>query len=127
MPIQIDGSSQSAQEQNTLDTLVREAGRFADQAQRVTSQIDDFLRKHKAGGFGSDLGSASGDEYVTASTESVPVSRYRKMLKAACSYAVVIGNMSQSEADSLLQEAYGNDSETVVPSDQIKGLTDQWV
>jgi hypothetical protein len=49
------------------------------------------------------------------------------MLKAACSYSVVVGEMTQSEADSLLQEAYGNDTETTVPADQISVLTDQWV
>jgi hypothetical protein len=35
--------------------------------------------------------------------------------------------MSQSEADTLLQEAYGNTSETTVSADQISNLTDQWV
>jgi hypothetical protein len=52
---------------------------------------------------------------------------YRKMLKAATSYSVVVGKMTQNEADTLLQEAYGNDTETTVPADQISDLTDQWV
>jgi len=127
MPIQIDGSSQTAQEQNVLDTLTREAGSFASQARRVTDQISEFLRVHKASGMGPEIGAAPGAEYVTASSNSVPVELYRKMLKAACSYSVVVGEMTQSEADTLLQEAYGNSSETTVSADQISALTDQWV
>jgi len=127
MPIQIDGGSQTAQEQNVLDTLTREAGSFADQARRVTDQISEFLRVHKASGMGPEIGAASGSEYVTASSNSVPAALYRKMLKAACSYSVVVGEMTQSEADTLLQEAYGNDTETTVTADKISDLTDQWV
>jgi hypothetical protein len=127
MPIQIDGSSQSAQEQDTLDSLTQGAGRFAQQARAVTNQINKFIRKHKAAGFGPEIGSASADEYITASPESIPVRRYRKMLKAATSYAVVTGELTQSEADSLLQEAYGNSTETTVPASEISDLTDQWV
>lgn len=127
MPIQIDGSSQTAQEQNVLDTLTREAGSFASQARRVTDQIAEFLRVHKASGMGAAIGNASASEYVTASSDSVTVEMYRKMLKAATSYSVVVGEMTQSDADTLLQEAYGNDSETTVPADQISDLTDQWV
>jgi len=127
MPIQIDGNSQTAQEQNVLDTLTREAGSFADQARRVTDQISEFLRVHKASDMGPEIGAASGSEYVTASSDSVTVELYRKMLKAACSYSVVVGEMTQSEADALLQEAYGNGTETTVPAEQISDLTDQWV
>jgi len=127
MPIQIDGSQQKAQQQSTLNALTQEAGNFANQARRVTRQISEFLRMHKASGMGPDIGAASGSEYITGSSSSVTVGLYRKMLKAACSYSVVTGDMTQSEADSLLQEAYGNSSETTVPADQISGLTDQWV
>jgi hypothetical protein len=127
MPIQIDGNSQTAQEQNVLDTLTREAGSFAQQARRVTDQISEFLRVHKASGMGPEIGAASASEYVTAASNSVTVEMYRKMLKAACSYSVVVGEMAQSEADTLLQEAYGDDTETTVPADQISDLTDQWV
>jgi len=127
MPIQIDGSQQKAQQQSTLNSLTQEAGNFANQARRVTRQINEFLRMHKASGMGPNIGAASASEYLTGSSSSVTVEIYRKMLKAACSYSVVIGDMTQSEADTLLQEAYGNSSETTVPADQISGLTDQWV
>jgi hypothetical protein len=127
MPIQIDGSQQKAQQQSTLNSLTQEAGNFANQARRVTRQISEFLRMHKASGMGPDIGAASASEYLTGSSSSVTVEMYRKMLKAACSYSVVIGDMTQSEADTLLQEAYGNSSETTVPADQISALTDQWV
>jgi len=75
----------------------------------------------------AEIGSAPADEYVTASSNSVTVEKYRKMMKAAASYSVVVGQMTQSEADALLQEAYGNGTETTVPADQISDLTDQWV
>jgi hypothetical protein len=127
MPIQIGSSSQTAQEQNLLDKMTREAGNFAQQARRVTSQINDFLRVHQAAGYGASIGGASADEYLTASSDSVTVALYRKMLKAACSYAVVVGELSQAEADALLQEAYGNTDETTVAPENISDLTDQWV
>lgn len=61
------------------------------------------------------------------SHESVPVSRYRKMLKAVCSFAMLTRDFTESQANGIIQTAYGDDTETVVPSDEIKGLTDQWV
>jgi hypothetical protein len=105
MAIQIDGSAQTAQQQNVLDTMISEAGRFAQQARRVTTQITEFIRVHKASGLGEAIG----------------------ILKAACSYAVLVGEMDQSEANALLQQAYGNTSETTVPAEDISNLTNQWV
>ena len=127
MAIQIDGSAQTAQQQNVLDTMISEAGRFAQQARRVTTQITEFIRVHKASGLGEAIGAADGTDYVTASSSSVRVSLYRRILKAAGSYAVLVGVMDQSEANALLQQAYGNTSETTVPAEDISNLTNQGV
>jgi hypothetical protein len=67
------------------------------------------------------------NEIGMTSPDSVTVGKYRTMLKAACSYAVVIGELSQSKADTMLQTAYGNDTETTVSASEISSLTDQWV
>lgn len=127
MAIQIDGNTQTPQQQTRLDNLQLEIRRFVEAARRVTERLQSLMRKYNAMSVGDDLGAAASGEYVTDSNDSRLVSEVRKQIKAVASYAVIVGALTETEANAVVQEAYGNSSETVVAGTEIKGLTDEWV
>jgi hypothetical protein len=127
MPISVDGDPQAPQDENYLIDLQDRVDDFVFNSREVTSSVQALLRWIEGTSYLSDLGAAQADAFVTASSNSRTVGKVREQIKAVCSFAVLTGDLTESEANAILQTAYGNDSETVVPSDQIKGLTDQWV
>jgi len=127
MPISVDGDPQAPQDENYLIDLQDRVDDFVSNSREVTSSVQALLRWIEGTSYLSDLGAAQADAFVTASSNSRTVGKVREQIKAVCSFAVLTGDLTESEANGIIQTAYGNDSETVVASDQIKGLTDQWV
>jgi len=127
MPVQIGGDPQAPQDQNHLSNLQQNIEQFVRDARRVTDSVGDLLRFIEATNYLNEIGDASPDAFLTASSNARTVQKVREQIKAVCSFAVLTGDLTESEANGIIQTAYGNDTETVVPSDQIKGLTDQWV
>jgi len=127
MPISVDGDPQAPQDENYLIDLQDRVDDFVFNSREVTSSVQALLRWIEGTSYLSDLGAAQADAFVTASSNSRTVGKVREQIKAVCSFAVLTGDLTESEANGIIQTAYGNDSETVVASDQIKGLTDQWV
>lgn len=121
------GTSQSAQEQNQLDKLISKLDAFTRDARRLTETTKDLLVMYNALGHGADLGAANRSDYVTASSTARTVEKARMILKAAVSFALLRDDLTQAEADAILQEAYGNDTETTVPPDEIITLVNEWV
>jgi hypothetical protein len=127
MPISVDGDPQAPQDENYLIDLQDRVDGFVSNSRDVTNSVQALLRWIEGTSYLSDLGAAQADAFVTASSNSRTVGKVREQIKAVCSFAVLTGDLSESEANGIIQTAYGNDTETVVPSDEIKGLTDQWV
>jgi len=127
MPVQIGGDPQAPQDQNHLSNLQQNVEQFVRDARRVTDSVGDLLRFIEATNYLNEIGDAPADAFLTASSNARMVQKVREQIKAVCSFAVLTGDLTESEANEIIQTAYGNDTETVVPSDQIKGLTDQWV
>jgi hypothetical protein len=127
MPIAVDGDPQAPQDENYLIDLQDRVDDFVSNSREVTSSVQALLRWIEGTSYLSDLGAAQADAFVTASSNSRTVGKVREQVKAVCSFAVLTGDLTESEANGIIQTAYGNDTETVVASDQIKGLTDQWV
>jgi len=127
MPISVDGDPQAPQDENYLIDLQDRVDDFVSNSREVTSSVQALLRWIEGTSYLSDLGAAQADAFVTASSNSRTVGKVREQIKAVCSFAVLTGDLTESEANSIIQTAYGNDTETVVASNQIKGLTDQWV
>jgi len=127
MPVQIGGDPQAPQDQNHLSNLQQNVSKFVRDARRVTDSVGDLLRFVEATNYLNEIGDAPADAFLTASSNARTVQKVREQTKAVFSFAVLTGDLTESEANSIIQTAYGNDTETVVASDQIKGLTDQWV
>jgi hypothetical protein len=100
---------------------------FVSNGRELSDSAKSLLRWINGTEYLSDLGAAQADAFVTASSNSRTVGKVREQIKAVCSFAVLTGDLTESQANGIIQTAYGNDTETVVPSDQIKGLTDEWV
>ena len=127
MPVQIGGDPQAPQDQNHLSNLQQNVEQFVRDSRQVTDSVQDLLRFIEATSYLSEIGDASPDAFLTASSNARTVQKVREQIKAVCSFAVLTGDLTESEANGIIQTAYSNDTETVVASDQIKGLTDQWV
>jgi hypothetical protein len=127
MPVQIGGDPQAPQDQNHLSNLQQNVEQFVRDSRQVTDSVQDLLRFIEATSYLSEIGDAPADAFLTASSNARTVQKVREQIKAVCSFAVLTGDLTESEANGIIQTAYGNDTETVVPSDQIKGLTNQWV
>jgi len=127
MPVQIGGDPQAPQDQNHLSNLQQNVEQFVRDSRQVTDSVQDLLRFIEATNYLSEIGDAPADAFLTASSNARTVQKVREQIKAVCSFAVLTGDLTESDANGIIQTAYGNDTETVVPSDQIKGLTDQWV
>jgi hypothetical protein len=127
MPVKIDGSPQTPQDTNHLSNFQQRVAGFVRSSREVTTAVEELLRWIDATDYLQELGDESPDTVLTGSSNARTVGKLRKEVKAACSFAVLTGDLTEPEANAIVQTAYGNDSETIVPSDEIKSLTDQWV
>jgi hypothetical protein len=127
MPVQIGGDPQTPQDQNHLIGLQDRIEIFVSNGRELSDSAKSLLRWIKGTEYLSEIGDAPADAFLTASSNARTVQKVREQIKAVCSFAVLTGDLTESEANGIIQTAYGNDTETVVPSNEIKGLTDQWV
>jgi hypothetical protein len=120
---------QTAQEQQELDELTKLTGRVAQIGRSFRSAVKNLIRYYVALDYGDSMGAAAADTYLTASSSrprSRKVGTHRDILTAAFSLAVQEGDMTQAEADALLQQATGDPDATTVSPDAITPLINNW-
>jgi hypothetical protein len=133
MAIQVGGTNQTRQVQKELDDLTRKLERSMQMAQQYTDAVQEAIRTYIALGYGADIGAASADEFLTASSgdsgdpRSRRVSKIRAALKANLSLAVLRGDLAEADANAMLQEVTGDGTETVAAAGDIISLVNEWV
>ena len=133
----IDGQQQNEAQKTELQELTRRIDNLASTAKRLTDQARGVLTYATASGYLDDIGAADPKTYLTDPNENVrqnnspdrprQISRIRIMLKMVISFAEIKGELDSAEAEALLQQIYGNDTETTVGAAEMIDLVESWV